>query len=55
VSAINEPLDPSLETLETYRLEAGHWVLLGTHAGDGVVRAEPFDAVDVELKRVCGR
>ena len=48
-------LDPSLETLETYRLETGHWVLLGTYAGDDVVRAEPFDAIDVDLKRVWGR
>lgn len=48
-------LDPSIETLETYRLESGHWVLLATHAGDEVVRAEPFEAIEVDLKRVWGR
>jgi hypothetical protein len=44
-------VDPQLETLESYRLEAGRWVVLGTHAGDDVVRAEPFDAVDLRLVR----
>lgn len=48
-------LDPSLETLETYRLESGLWVLLATHAGDDLVRAEPFDAIERDLKRVWGR
>ena len=28
----------------------GHWVLLGTHAGNAVVRAEPFAEIDVELQ-----
>ena len=48
-------LDPSLETLETYRLETGHWVLLATRSADDVVRAEPFEAIEVDLKRVWGR
>lgn len=48
-------LDASLETLEVYRLESGHWVLLATHAGDDVVRAEPFDSIEVNLKRLWGR
>jgi len=48
-------LDPLIETLETYRLESGHWVLLATYSGDEVVRAEPFDMVDVDLKRLWGK
>ena len=48
-------LDPALETLEVYRLESSRWVLLATHAGDDLVRAEPFEAVEVDLRRVWGR
>ncbi len=44
-------VDPLLETLEAYRLEAGRWVLLATHADDEVVRAEPFAAVPLSLGR----
>lgn len=48
-------LDPLNETLETYRLERGHWVLLATHGSEDVVRAEPFEVVEIELKRFWGR
>lgn len=48
-------LDPGVETLETYRLEAGHWVLLATYAGDDIVRAEPFESIEMNLARVWGR
>jgi len=48
-------LDPSIETLETYRLDNGYWILLASYAGDDVVRAEPFNGIDVDLKRVWGR
>jgi Uma2 family endonuclease len=44
-------VDPLLQTLEVYRLEGGRWVVVGTHAGDEVVRAEPFDAVALGLQR----
>jgi Uma2 family endonuclease len=44
-------VEPQLETLEIYRLEAGRWVVVGTHAGHDLVRAEPFDAVGLELRR----
>ena len=43
-------VDPALQTLEVLRLEAGRWVLLGTHAANAVVRAEPFDGMDLELR-----
>ena len=43
------------ETLEIYRLEREYWVLLATHGGEDVVRAEPFDMVEIDLKRLWGR
>jgi hypothetical protein len=43
--------DPSLQTLEVYRLEAGRWVVVDTQGGDVLVRAEPFDAVELRLGR----
>lgn len=42
-------VDPLLQSLEVYRLERGHWLLLGTHVGQERVRAEPFDALALEL------
>jgi Uma2 family endonuclease len=48
-------LNPIAETLEVYRLEHEHWLLLVTHAGDVSARIEPFDAVELELWRLWGR
>jgi len=48
-------LNPLAETLEVYRLEQGRWLLLTTFAGDVTARAEPFDAVELELWRLWGR
>jgi hypothetical protein len=31
------------------KLEGGRWTILATHAGNEVVRPEPFDAVELEL------
>jgi len=45
-------IDPLAQTLEVLWLEGGRWVLLATHAGDAVVRAEPFVEVDLELGRL---
>ena len=42
-------IEPMGQTLEVYRLESERWVLLGTHRGAVTVRAEPFDAVGVDL------
>ncbi len=42
-------IDPAAHLLEVYRLEAGHWMLLGTHADDEKVRAEPFGAIELDL------
>ena len=43
-------VDPLARMLEVLRLEGGRWVLLGTHVGDEVVRAEPFAEIDLELR-----
>ncbi|WP_437923767.1 Uma2 family endonuclease [Sorangium sp. So ce291] len=45
-------LSPLLRTLEVYRLEGGRWVLLETYEDDAKVRAEPFDAVELDLAAI---
>jgi Uma2 family endonuclease len=47
-------LDPVVQTLEVYRLETGNWVSIGTFGGDATVRAELFDAVELDLTLVWG-
>jgi Uma2 family endonuclease len=47
-------VNPTVRTLEVLRLESGRWVLLATHAGGETVRAEPFDALELELRRLWG-
>lgn len=42
-------VDPATRMLEVYRLEGTRWLRLGVHSRDDVVRAEPFDAVPLEL------
>ncbi|MFY0572749.1 Uma2 family endonuclease [Archangium lansingense] len=42
-------IDPLACTLEVYRRESSGWVLTATHVGEESVRAEPFDAVPLEL------
>jgi Uma2 family endonuclease len=42
-------VDPAARTLEVLRLEAGRWTILATHAGNDVVRAEPFTDIELEL------
>lgn len=42
-------IDPDLQTLEVFRLEGRRWLLLLTAGGDEVVRAEPFDAIELAL------
>jgi len=44
-------IDPLAWTLEVYRLADGHWIVAAVHGGDDVVRAEPFDAVELALDR----
>jgi Uma2 family endonuclease len=47
-------VNPIARTLEVFRLEAGRWVLIGTHADDALVRAEPFEAVEMDLLHLWG-
>jgi hypothetical protein len=35
--------------LEVWRLEGDSWLRLGSWRGDAQVRAEPFDAIELEL------
>jgi putative restriction endonuclease len=47
-------LNPLSRTLEVYRLSEGRWLLLATYEGAGRVRAEPFEAVELELGPLFG-
>lgn len=44
-------VDPLVQTLEVYRLENERWIVASTHGGDDIVRAEPFDALELALER----
>jgi Uma2 family endonuclease len=44
-------VDPSLRTLEVYRLEGGPCAAVGSYGGTSIVRVEPFEAVEVDLAR----
>jgi Uma2 family endonuclease len=48
-------INPVTMTLEVYRLETGRWVLLDTFEGEDVVRAEPFDAIEIPLAVLWAR
>jgi Uma2 family endonuclease len=47
-------VDPAARTLEVFRLERGRWLVLGAYDGDALVRAEPFEAIELELARFWG-
>jgi Uma2 family endonuclease len=42
-------VDPIARTLEILRLEQGRWSIVGTASDLDVVRAEPFDAIELDL------
>lgn len=48
-------LNPAAQTLEVYRNDGTWWVLLETYEGDACVRAEPFDAAELDLARLWAR
>jgi hypothetical protein len=50
---VNEPSSTTI-TPEVLKLENGRWTILATHAGDEVVRAEPFEAIELELAALWG-
>lgn len=45
-------LDPGARTLEVHRLAETNWLLGSSHAADARVRAEPFDAVELDLSQL---
>jgi Uma2 family endonuclease len=47
-------MDPVARTLEVFRLDGEHYTLLVTHAGPVRVRAEPFEAIELELTFLWG-
>lgn len=44
-------VDPLMRTLEVYRLEGQRWVVVSTHGGAEGVRAEPFEALELDMSR----
>lgn len=42
-------VDPLLKTLEAYRLQQQHWVLIQTYRGQASAPIEPFEQVPLEL------
>lgn len=42
-------IDPRLEVLEVFRRSGEHWLLVATHGADEKVRAEPFEAFELDL------
>ncbi len=48
-------LDPDVRTLEVLRLDGETYRLIHTWRGDAVVRAEPFDAIELELATLWAR
>jgi Uma2 family endonuclease len=42
-------IDPIARTLEVLRLDGDRWTILSTWSGIATIRAEPFDAIDLDL------
>jgi len=42
-------VDPITRTLEVYRLQSTEWLCASTFRDAALVRAEPFDAIELEL------
>jgi Uma2 family endonuclease len=47
-------IDPEARTLEVQRLEREGWLIVGSWADDDHVRAEPFEAIDIDLGLLWG-
>ncbi len=45
-------INPAEKTFESYRLESGKWLLLAVYCDDDKVRAEPFDAIEIDLSNL---
>ena len=44
-------IDPLARTLEAFRLDGTRWTVMASHAGDEVVRIEPFAEAELRLGR----
>lgn len=47
-------IDPPARTLEVYRLERERWMVASSHGGSTSVRAEPFAAIELDMRRWWG-
>jgi Uma2 family endonuclease len=45
-------VNPYYRSVEIFRLHEGNWLLRATHVGNATVRAEPFDAIELDLSGV---
>ena len=48
-------VDPLARTLEIFRLQENQWLLVHSFTGEARVRAEPFEALELELALVWSR
>ena len=48
-------IDPVARNLEVWRLKDGRWTILATHIGDQLVRAEPFETLELQLDALWPR
>jgi len=48
-------VDPRVKTIEVYRLDGSGWRVVETYAGEVGVRAEPFDAIELDLGSLWSR
>ena len=48
-------IDPGAQLLEVLRLDGDSYRLVASHAGEEKVRAEPFDAIELELAALWAR
>jgi len=42
-------INPINKTLEIFRLQGGSWLSAAVHRGESTVRAEPFDAIEIDI------
>ena len=45
-------VDPNAKTIEILRNGGEHWLLLATYSDQDCMRAEPFDAIELELRHL---
>jgi Uma2 family endonuclease len=48
-------VDPDAQLLEVYRREGSSWLRVQIGGGDETLRAEPFDAIELELAALWER